>query len=205
MTLERKLAKELLAIEAVALRPNNYFTWTSGIKSPIYCDNRITMSYPSIRREIAAGMVEVIKEKYPAVEVVAGTATAGIPHAAWVSELLDLPMIYVRDSAKKHGKTNQIEGRVLEGQKVVIIEDLISTGLSSLKVAKALREAGAEVLGVVAIFSYELKKAHEAFSQAEVEYVTLTNYPVLVEEAVASDFIHQDDVEKLLEWRNQLS
>lgn len=205
MTLERKLAKELLAIEAVALRPNNYFTWTSGIKSPIYCDNRITMSYPSIRREIAAGMVEVIKEKYPAVEVIAGTATAGIPHAAWVSELLDLPMIYVRDSAKKHGKTNQIEGRVLEGQKVVIIEDLISTGLSSLKVAKALREAGAEVLGVVAIFSYELKKAHEAFSQAEVEYVTLTNYPVLVEEAVASDFIHQDDVEKLLEWRNQLA
>ena len=205
MTLERKLAKELLAIQAVALRPNDYFTWTSGIKSPIYCDNRITMSYPSIRREIAAGMVEVIKEKYPAVEVIAGTATAGIPHAAWVSELLDLPMIYVRDSAKKHGKTNQIEGRVLEGQKVVIIEDLISTGLSSLKVAKALREAGAEVLGVVAIFSYELKKAHEAFSQAEVEYVTLTNYPVLVEEAVASDFIHQADVEKLLEWRNQLA
>ena len=205
MTLERKLAKELLAIQAVALRPNDYFTWTSGIKSPIYCDNRITMSYPSIRREIAAGMVEVIKEKYPAVEVIAGTATAGIPHAAWVSELLDLPMIYVRDSAKKHGKTNQIEGRILEGQKVVIIEDLISTGLSSLKVAKALREAGAEVLGVVAIFSYELTKAHEAFSQAEVEYVTLTNYPVLVEEAVTSDFIHQDDVEKLLEWRNQLA
>lgn len=205
MTLERKLAKELLAIQAVALRPNDYFTWTSGIKSPIYCDNRITMSYPSIRREIAAGMVEVIKEKYPAVEVVAGTATAGIPHAAWVSELLDLPMIYVRDSAKKHGKTNQIEGRVLEGQKVVIIEDLISTGLSSLKVAKALREAGAEVLGVVAIFSYELKKAQDAFEDAGVEYITLTNYPVLVEEAVAIEYIHQDDVEKLLEWRNQLS
>ena len=205
MTLERKLAKELLAIQAVALRPNDYFTWTSGIKSPIYCDNRITMSYPSIRREIAAGMVEVIKEKYPAVEVVAGTATAGIPHAAWVSELLDLPMIYVRDSAKKHGKTNQIEGRVLEGQKVVILEDLISTGLSSLKVAKALREAGAEVLGVVAIFSYELKKAQDAFEEAGVEYITLTNYPVLVEEAVAIEYIHQDDVEKLLEWRNQLS
>ena len=205
MTLERKLAKELLAIEAVALRPNDYFTWTSGIKSPIYCDNRITMSYPSIRKEIAAGMVEVIKEKYPAVEVVAGTATAGIPHAAWVSELLDLPMIYVRDSAKKHGKTNQIEGRVLEGQKVVIIEDLISTGLSSLKVAKALREAGAEVLSVVAIFSYELKKAQDAFEEAGVEYITLTNYPVLVEEAVAIDYIHQDDVEKLLEWRNELN
>ena len=204
MILERKLAKDLLAIQAVALRPNDYFTWTSGIKSPIYCDNRITMSYPSIRREIAAGMVEVIKEKYPAVEVIAGTATAGIPHAAWVSELLDLPMIYVRDSAKKHGKTNQIEGRILEGQKVVIIEDLISTGLSSLKVAKALREAGAEVLGVVAIFSYELTKAHEDFSQAGVEYITLTNYPVLVKEAVDSDYIHQEDVEKLLEWRNQL-
>ena len=204
MTLERKLAKELLAIEAVALRPNDYFTWTSGIKSPIYCDNRITMSYPSIRREIAAGMVEVIKEKYPAVEVIAGTATAGIPHAAWVSELLDLPMIYVRDSAKKHGKTIQSEGRVLEGQKVVIIEDLISTGLSSLKVAKALREAGAEVLSVVAIFSYELKKAQDAFEEAGVEYITLTNYPVLVEEAVAIEYIHQDDVEKLLEWRNQL-
>ena len=205
MTLERKLAKELLAIQAVALRPNDYFTWTSGIKSPIYCDNRITMSYPSIRKEIAAGMVEVIKEKYPAVEVIAGTATAGIPHAAWVSDLLDLPMIYVRDSAKKHGKTNQIEGRVLEGQKVVIIEDLISTGLSSLKVAKALREAGAEVLGVVAIFSYELKKAQDAFEEAGVEYITLTNYPVLVEEAVAIEYIHQDDVEKLLEWRNELN
>ena len=205
MTIQHKLAKELLAIEAVALRPNDYFTWTSGIKSPIYCDNRITMSYPSIRREIAAGMVEVIKEKYPAVEVIAGTATAGIPHAAWVSELLDLPMIYVRDSAKKHGKTNQIEGRVLEGQKVVIIEDLISTGLSSLKVAKALREAGAEVLGVVAIFSYELKKAQAAFEEAGVEYITLTNYPVLVEEAVAIDYIHQDDVGKLLEWRNELN
>ena len=205
MILERKLAKDLLAIQAVALRPNDYFTWTSGIKSPIYCDNRITMSYPSIRREIAAGMVEVIKEKYPAVEVIAGTATAGIPHAAWVSELLDLPMIYVRDSAKKHGKTNQIEGRVLEGQKVVIIEDLISTGLSSLKVAKALREAGAEVLGVVAIFSYELKKAQAAFEEAGVEYITLTNYPVLLEEAVSIDYIHQDDVEKLLEWRNELN
>ena len=205
MTIQHKLAKELLAIEAVALRPNDYFTWTSGIKSPIYCDNRITMSYPSIRKEIAAGMVEVIKEKYPVVEVIAGTATAGIPHAAWVSEVLDLPMIYVRDSAKKHGKTNQIEGRVLEGQKVVIIEDLISTGLSSLKVAKALREAGAEVLGVVAIFSYELKKAQAAFEEAGVEYITLTNYPVLLEEAVSIDYIHQDDVEKLLEWRNELN
>ena len=204
MTLERTIAKHLLDIEAVALRPNDYFTWTSGIKSPIYCDNRITMSYPKIRREIAAGMSKVIKEKFPEVEVVAGTATAGIPHAAWVSEVLDLPMIYVRDSAKKHGKTNQIEGRLLEGQKVVIIEDLISTGLSSLKVAKALEEAGAEVLGVVAIFSYELKKAQDAFVADNVEYHTLTNYNFLIEEAVASNYIKQGDVEKLLEWRNNL-
>ena len=162
------------------------------------------MSYPVIRREIAAGMSEVIKAKFPEVEVVAGTATAGIPHAAWVSEVLDLPMIYVRDSAKKHGKTNQIEGRLLEGQKVVIIEDLISTGLSSLKVAKALEEAGAVVLGVVAIFSYELKKAQDAFAADKVEYHTLTNYNYLIEEAVASDYIKQEDVEKLLEWRNNL-
>ena len=204
MALERKIAKHLLDIEAVALRPNDYFTWTSGIKSPIYCDNRITMSYPVIRREIAVGMSEVIKAKFPEVEVVAGTATAGIPHAAWVSEVLDLPMIYVRDSAKKHGKTNQIEGRLLEGQKVVIIEDLISTGLSSLKVAKALEEAGAVVLGVVAIFSYELKKAQDAFEADKVEYHTLTNYNYLIEEAVASDYIKQEDVEKLLEWRNNL-
>ena len=204
MTLERIIAKHLLDIEAVALRPNDYFTWTSGIKSPIYCDNRITMSYPKIRREIAVGMSKVIKEKFPEVEVVAGTATAGIPHAAWVSEVLDLPMIYVRDSAKKHGKTNQIEGRLLEGQKVVIIEDLISTGLSSLKVAKALEEAGAKVLGVVAIFSYELKKAQDAFAIDNVEYYTLTNYNFLIEEAVASNYIKQEDVEKLLEWRNNL-
>ena len=204
MTLERTIAKHLLDIEAVALRPNDYFTWTSGIKSPIYCDNRITMSYPKIRREIAVGMSKVIKEKFPEVEVVAGTATAGIPHAAWVSEVLDLPMIYVRDSAKKHGKTNQIEGRLLEGQRVVIIEDLISTGLSSLKVAKALEEAGAEVLGVVAIFSYELKKAQDAFVADNVEYHTLTNYNFLIEEAVASNYIKQEDVEKLLEWRNNL-
>ena len=204
MTLERKIAKNLLEIEAVALRPNDYFTWTSGIKSPIYCDNRITMSYPKIRREIAAGLSEVIKKNFPEVEVLAGTATAGIPHAAWISEVLDLPMIYVRDSAKKHGKTNQIEGRLQEGQKVVIIEDLISTGLSSLKVAKALEEAGAVVLGVVAIFSYELKKAQDAFEADKVEYYTLTNYNFLIEEAVASNYIKQEDVEKLLEWRNNL-
>lgn len=204
MTLEKQIAKHLLDIEAVALRPNDYFTWTSGIKSPIYCDNRITMSYPTVRREIAQGLTKLIKNHFPETEVVAGTATAGIPHAAWVSEILDLPMIYVRDSAKKHGKTNQIEGRLLKGQKVVIVEDLISTGLSSLKVAKALEEAGAEVLGVVAIFSYDLEKAKEAFENDKVEYRTLTNYNYLIEEAVDSNYIKKEDVEKLLEWRNNL-
>ena len=204
MTLERKIAKNLLEIEAVALRPNDYFTWTSGIKSPIYCDNRITMSYPKIRREIAAGLSEVIKKNFPEVEVVAGTATAGIPHAAWVSDLLDLPMVYVRDSAKKHGKTNQIEGHLEPGVKVVIVEDLISTGLSSLKVAQALKEAGCQVLGVIAIFSYELTKAQQAFAEAGVSYHTLTNYDALIEAALEADYIAQDDVASLLEWRQTL-
>ena len=204
MTLEKNIAKHLLDIKAVALRPNDYFTWTSGIKSPIYCDNRITMSYPKVRREIANGLAAIIKEKYSEAQVVAGTATAGIPHAAWVSEILDLPMIYVRDAKKKHGKTNQIEGFIEKGQKVVIVEDLISTGLSSLKVATALEEAGCEVLGVVAIFSYELNKAKDAFSEAGVKYSTLTNYNYLIEEAVDSNYIEQKDVEKLIAWRNEL-
>lgn len=206
MTRAQEIAKQLLDIQAVALReyPEKYFTWTSGIKSPIYCDNRITMSFPAVRRMIADGMVEIIKEKYPTVEVIAGTATAGIPHAAWVSERLDLPMLYVRDAAKKHGKTNQIEGFVESGKKVVIIEDLISTGLSSLKVAAALREAGYEVLGVVAIFSYELIKAKDAFEEAGVDYETLTHYSELIEAAVATGYLPAETVEALIEWRDQL-
>lgn len=135
----KNIAKNLLEIKAVELRPNDYFTWTSGLKSPIYCDNRLTMSYPKVRKEIAAGLSDLIKEKYPDVEIVAGTATAGIPHAAWVSDILDLPMVYVRDSKKKHGKTNQIEGKVIKGNKVVVVEDLISTGISSINVVKALQ------------------------------------------------------------------
>lgn len=204
MTSAKEIAQELLAIKAVALQPHQYFTWTSGIQSPIYCDNRLIMSYPSVRRKIAQALSQVIKEHYPQVQVVAGTATAGIPHAAWVSDLLDLPMVYVRDSAKKHGKTNQIEGRLTPGAKVVIVEDLISTGLSSLKVAQALKEAGCQVLGVVAIFSYELKKAQEAFAEAGVSYHTLTNYDALIEAALEADYIAQEDVASLLEWRQSL-
>ena len=204
MTSAKEIAQELLAIKAVALQPHQYFTWTSGIQSPSYCDNRLTMSYPSVRRKIAQGLSHVIKEHYPQVQVVAGTATAGIPHAAWVSDLLDLPMVYVRDSAKKHGKTNQIEGRLTPGAKVVIVEDLISTGLSSLKVAQALKEVGCQVLGVVAIFSYELKKAQEAFAEAGVSYHTLTNYDALIVAALESDYIAQEDVASLLEWRQTL-
>ena len=204
MTSAKEIAQELLAIKAVALQPHQYFTWTSGIQSPIYCDNRLTMSYQSVRRKIAQALSQVIKEYYPQVQVVAGTATAGIPHAAWVSDLLDLPMVYVRDSAKKHGKTNQIEGRLTPGAKVVIVEDLISTGLSSLKVAQALKDAGCHVLGVVAIFSYELKKAQEAFAEAGVSYHTLTNYDALIEAALEADYIAQEDVASLLEWRQSL-
>ncbi|MCW6662301.1 orotate phosphoribosyltransferase [Aerococcaceae bacterium NML190073] len=202
--MKQKIANDLLAIKAVELRPNDYFTWTSGLKSPIYCDNRLTMSYPKVRREIARGMVAIIQEQFPEVEVIAGTATAGIPHAAWVSELLDLPMVYVRDSAKKHGKTNQIEGRINQGAKVVVIEDLISTGLSSLKVVEALEAAGCDVLGVVAIFSYLISKATEAFKEAQVACHTLTDYDVLINEATKQGYIKDTDVAALVAWRDGL-
>lgn len=204
LNLKQKIANDLLAIRAVELRPNDYFTWTSGLKSPIYCDNRLTMSYPKVRREIARGMVAIVQEQFPEVEVIAGTATAGIPHAAWVSELLDLPMVYVRDSAKKHGKTNQIEGRINQGAKVVVIEDLISTGLSSLKVVEALEAAGCEVLGVVAIFSYLISKATEAFKEAQVACHTLTDYDVLINEATKQGYIKDTDVVALVAWRDGL-
>lgn len=203
-TIGKQIAKNLLEIKAVELRPNDYFTWTSGIKSPIYCDNRLTMSYPEVRRSIAQGLAGIIKSKFSEVDVVAGTATAGIPHAAWVSELLDLPMIYVRDAKKKHGKTNQIEGRIAAGNKVVVVEDLISTGISSINVVKALEEAGCEVLGVVAIFSYLMNKSKVAFEEAGVPYYTLTNYDLLVEEAQVQGYIKQEEVAELVSWRDGL-
>ncbi|MBF0713454.1 orotate phosphoribosyltransferase [Gemella sp. GH3] len=202
--LERDIAKNLLEIKAVELRPNDYFTWTSGLKSPIYCDNRLTMSYPSVRRNIAKGLSLIIKENYPEATVIAGTATAGIPHAAWVSEILDLPMSYVRDSKKKHGKTNQIEGKITSNDKVVVVEDLISTGVSSINVVKALRETGCEVLGVVAIFSYLINKSKEEFEKENISYSTLTNYDALIEEAKIQGYIKEEDIAELVQWRDNL-
>ncbi|MGI2292874.1 orotate phosphoribosyltransferase [Paenibacillus sp. GXUN7292] len=199
--LPKQIAKHLLSIEAVALRPNDPFTWTSGIKSPIYCDNRLTMAYPEIRDVVADGFVTIIKEQYPEAEVVAGTSTAGIPHAAWVAQKMNLPMAYIRDKAKGHGKQNQIEGRIAEGQKVIVIEDLISTGGSSLKAALAVREAGAEPLAVLAIFSYQFKQAIDAFAEAGIPLQTLSNYTALIETAVELGTVQPEEVASLQQWR----
>lgn len=196
-----QIAKDLLDIEAIFLRPNEPFTWASGIKSPIYCDNRITMSYPHVRRAIAKGLAAVIKTTYPEAEVIAGTATAGIPHAAWVAELLDLPMVYIRSKAKEHGKGNQIEGRIQTNQKMVVIEDLLSTGGSVLEACEAAKREGADVLGVAAIFTYELPQVQENFDQAGLSYVTLTNYTALIESALETGAIQESDVALLQEWR----
>lgn len=196
-----QIAKDLLDIEAIFLRPNEPFTWASGIKSPIYCDNRITMSYPHVRRAIAKGLAAFIKTTYPEAEVIAGTATAGIPHAAWVAELLDLPMVYIRSKAKEHGKGNQIEGRIQPNQKMVVIEDLLSTGGSVLEACEAAKREGADVLGVAAIFTYELPQVQENFDQAGLSYVTLTNYTALIESALETGAIQESDVALLQEWR----
>ncbi|OIJ17773.1 orotate phosphoribosyltransferase [Anaerobacillus alkalidiazotrophicus] len=200
--MKRQLANHLLEIEAVHLRPNDPFTWTSGIKSPIYCDNRLTLSYPLVRRKIAIGLEELITKHFPSVDVVAGTATAGIPHAAWVSENLNLPMVYVRGKAKEHGKGNQIEGLVKPGQNVVIVEDLISTGGSVITTKEALLEAGVNVLGVVAIFTYGLEKGNKQLEDAELEYYTITDYSTLIEVANERKMITDTDLEKLKKWRN---
>lgn len=197
----KKIAKDLLEIEAVFLSPNEPFTWASGIKSPIYCDNRMTMSYPKVRKAIAAGLAGEIQKNYPDVEVIAGTATAGIPHAAWVAAILDLPMVYIRSKAKEHGKGNQIEGRITKGQKMVVIEDLISTGGSVLEAAEAAKKEGAQVLGVAAIFTYELPKGKEKFAEHEMDLVTLTNYSTLIEVALEAQYIEAKDVTLLKEWK----
>ncbi|WP_045515339.1 orotate phosphoribosyltransferase [Neobacillus niacini] len=198
--MKKLIAEKLLSINAVALKPNEPFTWTSGLRSPIYCDNRLTLSYPEVRKEIAQGMQSIILKNYPDAEVIAGTATAGIPHAAWVSELLNVPMCYVRSKAKGHGKGNQIEGKVEKGQKVVVVEDLISTGGSVITAVQALREAGCEVLGVVSIFTYELEKGKEAFAQEEIKSESLTDFTKLVEVAIEKGYISKDDQESLLSW-----
>ncbi|MCE5167864.1 orotate phosphoribosyltransferase [Paenibacillus profundus] len=200
--MERTIASHLLNIQAVALRPQDPFTWTSGIKSPIYCDNRLTMSYPDIRAAIAEGFAALVKEYAPDAEIIAGTATAGIPHAAWVADKLGLPMAYIRDKAKGHGKQNQIEGIIRPGQKVVVIEDLISTGGSSLKAALAVREAGAEPLAVFAIFSYQLDKAVSAFAEAGIPLRTLSNYSALIDTALELGVIQASDLDILKAWRH---
>ncbi|MEK4352594.1 orotate phosphoribosyltransferase [Paenibacillus sp. FSL R5-0475] len=200
-----QVASYLLEIGAVALRPQEPFTWTSGIKSPIYCDNRLTMAYPEVRNYIADAFAQLIKSEYSDAEVIAGTATAGIPHAAWVADKLNLPMAYIRDKAKGHGKQNQIEGLIKPGQKVVVIEDLISTGGSSVKAAQAVQEAGAEVLAVLAIFSYELDRAVDAFAAAEMPLQSLSNYSTLIDVALAQGKIESTDVEVLKSWRKDPS
>ncbi|WP_313470177.1 orotate phosphoribosyltransferase, partial [Carnobacterium sp.] len=201
MTVEKTIAKHLLDIKAVSLNPNSPFTWASGMKSPIYCDNRITMGYPSVRKEIAQDIADLIRENYPDVEVIAGTATAGIPHAAWVAEVLDLPMVYIRSKAKEHGKGNQIEGRLIPGQKMVVIEDLISTGGSVIEACEAAAKEGAEILGVAAIFTYELPKGVENFNQHNISLKTLTNYTTLIEVALETKAIEPEDVNLLKQWK----
>ncbi|MFC6649350.1 orotate phosphoribosyltransferase [Paenibacillus rhizoplanae] len=196
-----QVASHLLEIGAVALRPQEPFTWTSGIKSPIYCDNRLTMAFPAVRNYIAEAFAELIRTSYPDAEVIAGTATAGIPHAAWVADKLGLPMAYIRDKAKGHGKQNQIEGLITPGQKVVVIEDLISTGGSSIKAAQAVQEAGGLPLAVLAIFSYELDRAVEAFAAAQLPLQSLSNYSTLIDVALAQGKIAESDVALLQSWR----
>jgi orotate phosphoribosyltransferase len=198
--MKKIIAEKLLEINAVALQPKEPFTWTSGLRSPIYCDNRLTLSYPTVRRAIAQGLQKVIVESYPNVEVIAGTATAGIPHAAWVSEIMDLPMCYVRSKAKGHGKGNQIEGKVNVGQKVVVVEDLISTGGSVITAVKALRDAGCEVIGVVSIFTYGLEKGKQEFAKEGIKSVSLTDFATLVETAIEKGYISENDQESLLAW-----
>ncbi len=199
--MEKKIAKRLLEIKAVFLSPDEPFTWASGIKSPIYCDNRLTLSYPEIRTEIETAIAETVKAKYPEAEALAGTSTAGIPHAAIAAHILGMPMAYVRASAKDHGRNNKIEGRLEKGTKVVVIEDLISTGGSVIDVVNALREAEVEVLGIVSIFTYGLARGIERLKEANVENTSLSNYDALVEVAVESGYIKESDVKKLQAFR----
>ena len=199
--MERKIAKDLLDIQAVFLRPNEPFTWASGIKSPIYCDNRLTLSYPNVRDDIEQGLAKLIREYYPECECLMGTATAGIAHAALVANILGLPMGYVRGGAKYHGRNNRIEGLVKPGMKVIVVEDLISTGGSSLECVDALKDAGCEVIGMVAIFTYGLPKATANFNDKQCSFHTLTNYDALIEVAVENQYIQESDLIKLKSWK----
>ena len=201
----RKIAKDLLKIQAVFLSPDKPFTWASGIKSPVYCDNRLTLTAPEVRTDVETGLKELIEENYPEAEVLMGTSTAGIAHAAITAHLMNLPMGYVRSGNKDHGRQNRIEGKLEKGQKVVVVEDLISTGGSVIEVVDALREAGAEVLGIVSIFTYGMKKGLERLAAADVKNVSLTNFDVLSEVAAQEGYIKPEDVNRLIAFRNNPS
>ncbi len=203
--MERLIAKDLLSIKAVFFRPEEPFTWASGIKSPVYCDNRLTLTAPKVRTDVENGLAKLIKEHFPEAEVLMGTSTAGIAHAAITAHLLDMPMGYVRSGAKDHGRQNQIEGKLEAGQKVVVVEDLISTGGSVIEVVNVLREAGAEVLGVVSIFTYGMKKGLERLAAANVKNISLTNFDVIAEVAAEEGYIKADDIKRLIAFRNNPS
>lgn len=202
--MKKEAAKALLKTEALFFRPDDPFTWASGIKSPVYCDNRLVLTDPEARTVIEEGLIRLIKEEFPETEAVFGTATAGIPHAAIAGHVMGIPMGYVRSEAKDHGRTNRIEGRIKEGQKVLVIEDLISTGGSVISAAEALRDAGADVIGVVSIFTYGLKRANVAFEEAGLKHTSLTDFDAACEAAAETGYIEAGDIEQLKQFRNSL-
>ena len=203
--LQRKIAEDLLSIKAVFFRPDEPFTWASGIKSPVYCDNRLTLSAPNVREDVEKGLAELIRQHYPEAEALMGTSTAGIAHAAITGYLMGLPMGYVRSGAKDHGRKNQIEGKLLPGQKVVVVEDLISTGGSAIDVVNVLRDAGAEVLGIVSIFTYGMRKGLDRLAAANVKNVSLTDFDAMAAAAAESGYIQPDDVRRLIAFRDNPS
>ena len=205
MELKELIAKDLLKIKAVFFRPEEPFTWASGIKSPVYCDNRLTLTAPEVRTDVEKGLAQLVKENYPDAEVLMGTSTAGIAHAAITAHLLDMPMGYVRSGAKDHGRQNQIEGRLEKGQKVVVVEDLISTGGSVIEVVNVLRDAGADVLGIVSIFTYGMQKGLDRLKEANVKNVSLTDFDHIAEVAAQEGYIKPEDIKRLIAFRNNPS
>ena len=203
--MQKKIARDLLSIGAVFFRPDEPFTWASGIKSPVYCDNRLTLSAPAVRQDVEEGLATLVKENYPDAEALFGTSTAGIAHAAISAHLLGIPMGYVRSGAKDHGRQNRIEGKLNRGEKVVVVEDLISTGGSVIEVVDALREEGAEVLGIVSIFTYGMRRGLDRLAEAKVKNVSLTNFDVVAKVAAEEGFIRESDVERLIAFRNNPS
>ena len=205
MDIKKQIAKDLLEIKAVFFRPDEPFTWASGIKSPVYCDNRLTLTAPAVRTHVEEGLAETIRQNYPEAEVLMGTSTAGIAHAAITAHIMGLPMGYVRSGAKDHGRQNQIEGRLDPGQKVVVVEDLISTGGSVLEVVQVLRDAGAEVLGIVSIFTYGMRKGLERLAAAHVKNISLTDFDAVAQTAAEENYIRPEDVARLIAFRDNPS